>query len=83
MPIFEYRCGACDTQFELLVRPGSAVPACPSCGTTELERLISSFGVSSDGTDYRNRKALGVQQRQKAQAVQKEQSHYRSDHHDD
>ena len=33
MPLFEYRCPACKSQFELLIR-GSAVPACPSCGST-------------------------------------------------
>jgi putative FmdB family regulatory protein len=82
VPIFEYRCLACDSRFELLIR-GSAVPVCPSCGATTLERTISMFAVSSEGTDQRNRKALGVQQRQKAQDAQKERTHYRTDHHDD
>lgn len=40
MPIHDYRCGACGQQFELLVRGGSA-PACPHCGATTLERLLS------------------------------------------
>ena len=82
MPLFEYRCPACDSEFELLIR-GSAEPACPSCGSTSLERLISSFGVSSDGTSFRNRQTLGTQQRAKSQANQKEREHYRHDHHDD
>lgn len=82
MPLFEYRCPTCDSQFELLIR-GSAVPACPSCGSTSLERLISSFGVGSDGTSFRNRQTLGAQQRVKSQANQKEREHYRHDHHDD
>jgi putative FmdB family regulatory protein len=82
MPLFEYRCGACDSQFELLIR-GAAVPTCPSCGNTSLERLISSFGVTSEGTTFRNRQALGAQQRVKSQANQKEREHYRHDHHDD
>ena len=46
MPVYEYRCRACETEFELLVR-GSVVPACPSCGGTDLERLLSMFAVSS------------------------------------
>jgi len=82
MPIFEYRCNACDSQFELLIR-GSAVPTCPSCGATSLERLISLFAVSSEGTNLRNRETLGARQRVKAQANRKESEHYKHDHHDD
>jgi putative FmdB family regulatory protein len=82
MPLFEYRCLACQSQFELLIR-GSAVPVCPTCGATSLERLLSMFAVSSDGTQSRNRETLGAAQRQKSQAVQKERTHFKHDHHDD
>jgi putative FmdB family regulatory protein len=40
MPIHDYRCEACSQTFELLVR-SSTVPACPHCGATTLERLLS------------------------------------------
>ena len=82
MPLYEYRCLACESQFELLIR-GAATPACPSCGATTLERLLSLFAVSSEGASERNRASLGAAQRQKSQANQKEFSHYRTDHHDD
>lgn len=82
MPIFEYRCVACDSQFELIVR-SSDVPACPSCGATSLERMLSMFAVSSEGTTLRHREKLGAAERQKSQAVQKERSFYKHDHHDD
>lgn len=82
MPLFEYRCLVCDSQFELLLR-GSAVPVCPSCGSISLERLLSMFAVSSEGTQMRSRETFGAQQRQKSRAVQKEQTHYKHDHHDD
>ena len=82
MPLFEYRCLACESQFELLVR-GAATPACPSCGATTLERLLSMFAVSSEGASERNRTRFAAAQRQKSQAKQKEASHYRHDHHDD
>jgi putative FmdB family regulatory protein len=82
MPLFEYRCLACDGQFELLVR-GSAVPTCPTCGATSLERLLSMFAVSSDGTQQRSRETLGAQQRVTRARDRQEQSHYRHDHHDD
>ena len=82
MPIYEYRCVACDNRFELLVR-NSVEPACPSCGALAPERLISLFAVSSDGTNLRNRQALGAAQRVKSAQVQKERAHFRNDHHDD
>jgi putative FmdB family regulatory protein len=82
MPLFEYRCLSCDSHFELLIR-GAMTPACPSCGGTSLERLLSMFAVSSEGESRRNRASLGAAQRQKSQANQQERTHYRHDHHDD
>ena len=49
MPIYEYRCGKCDNEFELLVLRTSPVPACPACQSEELEQLLSAFAVDSDG----------------------------------
>lgn len=40
MPIHDYRCRACGTAFEALVRAG-AQPACPGCGAADAERLLS------------------------------------------
>ena len=40
MPMFDYRCKACQAEFELLVRSGTA-PACPHCASTELEKCLS------------------------------------------
>lgn len=82
MPLFEYRCLSCESEFELLIR-GSAVPVCPSCGATNLERMLSMFAVSSEDSQMRNRETLGTQQRQKATANRKESEHYKTDHHDD
>ena len=82
MPLFEYRCPTCDSRFELLIR-GSAVPTCPSCGGTSLERMLSLFAVSSADTQQKNRKSFGAQQRVEAQRVQRDRSHDRTDHHDD
>ena len=42
MPLYDFHCSACDTQFELLVRSAD-VPTCPSCGTREIKRLISAI----------------------------------------
>jgi putative FmdB family regulatory protein len=40
MPIYDYRCTACDIRFEQLVR-GNQIVACPRCSGSNLERLIS------------------------------------------
>ncbi len=49
MPLYEYRCRACSSEFEALIGR-QTTPVCPKCGTEDLERLLSSFGVSSDGS---------------------------------
>jgi len=53
MPIYEYECRACGHQFELLVLK-TTVAACPSCEGQDLERLLSGFAVSSEGTRQSN-----------------------------
>jgi len=40
MPIYEYHCSGCGTDFELLVRGGTIVK-CPSCEARKVERRIS------------------------------------------
>ena len=51
MPIYEYRCRACDERFEELVRNSQVVVPCPSCGGREAERLLSVFaGVGGSAT---------------------------------
>ena len=58
MPIYEYECRGCGHQFELVVLPKStAAPACPECHSEELERLLSHFAVSSEGTRATNLKS--------------------------
>jgi putative FmdB family regulatory protein len=44
MPIFEYRCKACDHRFEALVR-GSESPSCPACDGVDLAKQHSVFAV--------------------------------------
>lgn len=40
MPIYDFRCSACDQAFELLVRR-SSTPECPHCHSSELQRQVS------------------------------------------
>jgi putative FmdB family regulatory protein len=46
MPLYDFRCRACAREFEALVRSGDEAPACPSCKSRDLERLLSTFAVS-------------------------------------
>ena len=81
MPIYEYSCKSCGTQFEALVRGGDA-PRCASCGSADLERVFSLPAVSSDDTRAR---ALGAaKRRDTAQAKDKahEQLKYERSHDD-
>jgi putative FmdB family regulatory protein len=52
MPIYEYQCAGCSNQFSLLqsihTKPGET--ACPSCGATRVERLISRFAAKTYGS---------------------------------
>lgn len=45
MPIYEYACHGCGSEFETLVRNGAA-PDCPSCGSTDLEKKLSVFATA-------------------------------------
>jgi putative FmdB family regulatory protein len=80
MPLFEYRCTACDSAFELLIR-GGATPVCPSCGSTALEKTLSLFAVSSDGTRQRNVETLRARHKQTTDAVARERREYEHDDH--
>jgi putative FmdB family regulatory protein len=48
MPIYDFHCRACGHDFEALVRPQDPTPTrCPSRQHVDLERLLSSFAVST------------------------------------
>jgi putative FmdB family regulatory protein len=67
VPLYDFRCRACGAEFEALVRPPQE-PACASCGSVDLERLVTgfSFSVRSGGLSPAARRAV-----QKQQASQK------------
>ncbi|MBF0259237.1 MAG: zinc ribbon domain-containing protein [Desulfamplus sp.] len=46
MPIYEYKCKTCGNNFEALVL-GRDVPACSSCHSNDLEKLMSACGFVS------------------------------------
>lgn len=48
MPVYEYRCKRCGEKFDKWVRSMSAQEEvnCPRCGSREVEKAISLFGVT-------------------------------------
>jgi putative FmdB family regulatory protein len=81
VPIFEYHCRSCGQPSEQLVLSSTPEPVCPSCGSADLEKLISASAVSSSSTQKR---ALG-KARQRTDKVRFErewESHKAAHDHD-
>ena len=49
MPIYEYTCSECNTQFEKFVRSmtGKVEAKCPHCGSTHTKKGWSLFGTGN------------------------------------
>ena len=45
MPIHDFRCLQCGKVMELFIRDAGQTPHCPDCGSTNLDRLMSSSYV--------------------------------------
>ena len=61
MPLYEFRCQACELQFERLVRLNAANPECPSCASADTHKLLSApaFRLKGSGwyeTDFKSDK---------------------------
>ena len=46
MPIYEYTCNDCSTQYEKLVRSNGEAIACPKCGSAKKTLQFSTFSPS-------------------------------------
>jgi len=49
VPIYEYHCNDCDSDFEYLVIAKSEPSVCPSCGKGDVNKLISACSFLSKG----------------------------------
>jgi putative FmdB family regulatory protein len=58
MPIYEYTCAQCHSDFELLVR-ASTVPECPHCHSTALDKKLSVFATAGSGAQAEAMAAAG------------------------
>jgi putative FmdB family regulatory protein len=83
MPLYDYECRKCGNEFEALVRTGDT-PSCAACGSTDLERLLSGFAVSSEHTRALNlaagRKHLAKDHKDKMVAQAEYEKHHREEH---
>ena len=71
MPIFEYRCSACGDEFEQLVLNSSPVTGCLSCGSEDIEKMMSISSVSSG--QVRSRATRDIRARNRA--LRKDHAH--------
>lgn len=79
MPIYEYRCKSCDHDFQLLVR-GETTPQCESCGSEDLEKLLSLPRVHSEGTRAKGLRAAKKREAARAKDRMHEQLKYEESH---
>ncbi len=51
MPLFDFRCTACEHVFEVRLTSGAAqdTPTCPECGTADVERIWSPVASRTSG----------------------------------
>lgn len=53
MPIYEYRCGACGHEKEVLQRMSDKpLTKCPECGKRTFHKLVSAAGFQLKGTGW-------------------------------
>ncbi|MCM2254384.1 MAG: zinc ribbon domain-containing protein [Vicinamibacteria bacterium] len=49
MPLYEFACLSCQQKFEQLVPSFRSEASCPKCGGHDVEKLLSTFAMSSGG----------------------------------
>ena len=50
VPLYDFRCSDCTAEFELLVRNADQL-ACPTCGTSQIVRLVSRLAPAGRAKD--------------------------------
>ena len=76
MPIYEYRCGSCGHQKEILQRMSDRpLTQCPECGKRSFKKLVSAAGFQLKGTgwyatDFKNSGAKPAAKQGKAESKQ-------------
>lgn len=52
MPIFEYQCAHCGSEFELLINSSTPNITCPECTGSDVKKLFSLFAVKSGAKQF-------------------------------
>ena len=85
MPLYDFRCRACQTEFERHVPP-ETLPPCPACGALDPERVLTGFagplkiGLRGGEAKRSNeRRAAREQRRQEGFARQREERRQRGE----
>ena len=53
MPIYEYRCGACGQEHEVLQKVSEPpLTDCPACGKPQLQKLLTAAGFQLKGSGW-------------------------------
>ena len=53
MPLYEYRCEACEHQFEIIQKFSDApIDVCPSCGQGPVVKLLSTPAIQFKGSGW-------------------------------
>lgn len=81
MPIFDFVCTTCQHAFEALVR-GSTLPACPSCGGTEIEKQLSLPAIKTSSTHGQAMAAAKRRDKSQGQERMHAQRQYELNHDD-
>lgn len=79
MPIYEYSCRGCGHAFEQLILKGDEA-ACPSCGSADLERLLSLPSVRSESTRGLAMRAAKKRDKEQGRERMHEQLKYEQSH---
>ncbi len=81
MPVFDFTCRSCASEFEQLVRAADT-PTCPSCASTDVEKQLSLPALKTSGT--RSLAMQAAKRRDKAQGFDRmhEQAKYEASHDD-
>lgn len=52
MPIYEYACESCGERFDKLMSLNDPAPPCPSCGASEVRKLVTSASFVLKGSGW-------------------------------
>ena len=82
MPIYDYRCPACDHRFEAFVRKADDRTSCPECGGESPERLMATAALGTETTTGLAMRAARKRDAKQANQMNRTQREYEEAHDD-